>query len=144
MSATATPADLEIYRRELTGYCYRMLGSANEAEDAVQETISAPGGTSTASRAGPLRSWLYRIATNVCLDMLQRRERRARPMDLGRPRGAAAANRAPPGHLGPTHPRQPVTAGARRPRRDRRAARLGAAGVRRRAAAPARPGNAPR
>jgi RNA polymerase sigma-70 factor (TIGR02960 family) len=64
-------ADLEVYRRELTGYCYRMLGSAFEADDAVQETRAS------------LRSWLYRIATNVCLDALRGEKRRALPMDLG-------------------------------------------------------------
>ena len=89
--ATAPPLDraelerqLEQHRRELTGYCYRMLGSGFEAEDAVQETMlrawrSLDGFEGRAS----LRSWLYRIATNVCLDQLRGRERRARPMDLG-------------------------------------------------------------
>jgi RNA polymerase sigma-70 factor, ECF subfamily len=75
---------LEAHRRELTGYCYRMLASPFEAEDAVQETMlrawrAHEGFEGRAS----LRSWLYRIATNVCLDMLNGRERRARPIDLG-------------------------------------------------------------
>jgi RNA polymerase sigma-70 factor (ECF subfamily) len=76
--------DLEQHRRELTGYCYRMLGSFFEAEDAVQETmVRAWRGINGFEGRSALRSWLYRIATNVCLDLLRGRERRARPMDLG-------------------------------------------------------------
>jgi RNA polymerase sigma-70 factor (ECF subfamily) len=76
-------ARLEAHRLELTGYCYRMLGGAFEAEDAVQETfIRAWRGIDRFEGRAKLRSWLYRIATNVCLDMRSARQRRARPVDL--------------------------------------------------------------
>ena len=75
---TATTHDLEFYRRELTGYCYRMLGSAFEADDAVQETMlrawkAADGFEGRSS----LRSWLYRIATNECLSYLEQQKRKS-------------------------------------------------------------------
>lgn len=81
-------ADLELqleqYRRELTAYCYRMLGSGFEAEDAVQETfIKAWKNLDRFEGRSSLRSWLYRIATNVCLDMVRGPQRRARPMEFG-------------------------------------------------------------
>ena len=75
---------LEQHRVELTAYAYRMLGSAFEAEDAVQETLlRAWKGFDGFEGRAALRSWLYRILTNVCLDLLSGRARRARPMDLG-------------------------------------------------------------
>jgi RNA polymerase sigma-70 factor (ECF subfamily) len=85
MSATTPTVDqFEEHRRALTGYCYRMLGSGSEAEDAVQETMLRAwrGAESFAGRSS-LRTWLFRIATNVCTDMGRSPQRRARPVDLG-------------------------------------------------------------
>jgi RNA polymerase sigma-70 factor (ECF subfamily) len=80
---------LEQHRAELTAYAYRMLGSSFEAEDAVQETfLRAWKGLDGFEGRSALRSWLYRIATNACLDMLGGKQRRARPIDLG-PAGPA-------------------------------------------------------
>lgn len=82
-ATTDLDATLEQYRVELTGYCYRMLGSSFEAEDAVQDTmIRAWRSLDKFEGRSSLRSWLYRIATNVCLDMLSAGNKRARPMDL--------------------------------------------------------------
>ncbi|MER6943436.1 sigma-70 family RNA polymerase sigma factor [Nonomuraea sp. NPDC000554] len=75
--------DLERHRAELTGYCYRMLGSAFEAEDAVQETLVRAWRGGYDPARGPARPWLFQIATNICLDMLRTPQRRARAMDLG-------------------------------------------------------------
>jgi RNA polymerase sigma-70 factor, ECF subfamily len=87
--ATDLAPALEARRVELTAYCYRMLGSTFEAEDAVQETfIRAWRGHAAFEGRSSLRSWLYRIATNVCLDMLGASQRRARPMDLSAPSSA--------------------------------------------------------
>jgi len=75
--------DLERLRPALTGYCYRMLGSGFEAEDATQETlIRAWRRADTLADPAALKSWLFRIATNVCLDQIKDRQRRARPVDL--------------------------------------------------------------
>jgi RNA polymerase sigma-70 factor (ECF subfamily) len=77
-------ADFETHRRELTGYCYRMLGSGSEAEDAVQETmLRAWQAADRFEGRSSVRTWLYRIATNVCTDMGRSTQRRARPIDLG-------------------------------------------------------------
>src|ERR1700755_2541276 len=76
--------ELEQHRRALTGYCYRMIGSGAEPEDAVQETmVRAWKAADKLQERGALKAWLFRIANNVCLDMLGSAQRRATPMDMG-------------------------------------------------------------
>jgi RNA polymerase sigma-70 factor (ECF subfamily) len=85
MRATAiNPAELDRHRTALTGHCYRMMGSPTDAEDAVQETmVRAWRALDRFDGRSSLKTWLYRIATNVCLDMLQEGSKRARPMECG-------------------------------------------------------------
>src|SRR5579863_8715838 len=98
-ATTLGPDELEAHRRELTGYCYRMLGSGSEAEDAVQETlVRAWKAADRFEGRSSVRSWLYRIATNVCVDMHRGVQRRARPMELG------PASPPMESHLGPMLP----------------------------------------
>jgi RNA polymerase sigma-70 factor (ECF subfamily) len=86
---TSIDQEFESHRRALTGYCYRMLGSGSEAEDAVQETmVRAWRSADHLQSRAALKAWLYRIAANVCFDMLQGAQRRAQPMDLS-PAGPA-------------------------------------------------------
>jgi RNA polymerase sigma-70 factor (ECF subfamily) len=83
MQTTDSSLELEAFRPELTAYCYRMLGSAFDADDAVQETIvRAWKSLDTFEGRSSMRSWLYRIASNVCFDHLKGRQRRATPIDL--------------------------------------------------------------
>ncbi len=84
---------LDEHRADLTAYCYRMLASPFEAEDAVQETLlRAWRGFERFEGRSAIKTWLHRIATNVCLDMLRTRQHRARPMDLGPAREPVESN----------------------------------------------------
>jgi RNA polymerase sigma-70 factor (TIGR02960 family) len=87
-------AQIEVHRPALAGHCYRMLGSVVDADDAAQETmIRAWKSMDQFDGRAALRTWLYRIATNVCLDELANRKRRERPMNEGPP--AASGSPAP-------------------------------------------------
>src|SRR4051812_34913822 len=92
----ALEGDMERLRPSLTGYCYRMLGSGFEAEDATQEALlRAWRRSDTLADPGALKSWLFSIATNVCLDQIDARKRRARPVDLADPGNAESPVGAP-------------------------------------------------
>ena len=134
---------LQAHRSELTGFCYRMLGSGSEAEDAVQETmVRAWRSIDRFEGRSSLRSWLYRIANNVCIDMHRSPQRRARPMEMGPSTAPAEAKLGEP--LGEHAFVQPVRRRAgdrprRRPGRRGRGPRVDPPGVRGRPPAAARP-----
>src|SRR3982074_1813083 len=98
LTGTDLERALESHRRELTGYCYRMMGAGSEAEDAVQETmVRAWASIDRFEGRSSLRTWLYTIANNICIDMLRSPQRRARPMEKGPPTATPA--RAPCDHM---------------------------------------------
>jgi RNA polymerase sigma-70 factor (ECF subfamily) len=113
-------------RAELRGFCYRMLGSAFDAEDAVQETLTrAWRAYETFEGRSEVRTWLYRIASNVCFDALRGRKRRALPMEMtgatraadgliGTPLPESAFVEPAPGNLVSSHPSDPAEAIAER------------------------------
>src|SRR6516164_6545847 len=79
---TAFETLVKVYQRELLIYCYRMLGSFNDAEDLVQETLlRAWEKRATLTSPGSYRAWMYRIATNLCLNTLTRLPRRSLPQE---------------------------------------------------------------
>ena len=140
LADTQTFGDLERHRRELTAYCYRMLGSPFEAEDAVQDTLlRAWRSLERFEGRSSLRSWLYRIATNVCLDMLER------PASVAPGRWTSAARARRTDRSARSCPRSPGSSrcptGSSLPEDDpaavARVARDHPPGVRRGAAAPA-------
>ena len=111
---------MERLRPSLTGYCYRMLGSGFEAEDATQETLlRAWRRSDTLADQAALKSWIFSIATNVCLDQIDARKRRARPVDLADPGTAVTPVGAPlpETDLGPADRQWPGGGSRRRPRR---------------------------
>ena len=112
---------VEPHRRELHSHCYRMLGSPYDADDALQETLlRAWRGLAGFETGRPLRPWLYRIATNVCLDAIAKRPKRVLPVDHGPPAGAGEGPGEPVVELSGSSPtptrRSAPRAGSPRPR----------------------------
>ena len=121
----AFAALVEPFRRDLHAHCYRMLGSAHDADDAVQDTlVRAWRGIAGFTGAGTVRSWLYTVATRVCLDAASSRGRRALPVDLGPSSPHAVVGDAPSSEvawLGPYHveiPEGPAAPDARYEQRE--------------------------